>query len=241
MTSSGTYNFGLDNGSLVVESFERLGIMPVELTRQHFLSSRRSLNLEMQAWTNRGVNLWEVQSFTVELAVGQITYAAGAGLANIPQQIQNLLELYYTVINGGGSGVNTDRIMLPIGRDDYAAYPNKLQQGTPTTYWYQKLEVPQVTVYQAPIEGYPTVQLGGNALLRMQDANINGTETPDIPYHAIDALCDGLAVRLARKFAPTRMRDAVEAAKQSWSDFVTMDQEDAPRSFDMDFSGYFLP
>ena len=88
MTSSGTYNFGLDNGSLVVESFERLGIMPVELTRQHFLSSRRSLNLEMQAWTNRGVNLWEVQSFTVELAVGQITYAAGAGLANIPQQIQ---------------------------------------------------------------------------------------------------------------------------------------------------------
>ena len=35
MTSSGTYNFGLDNGSLAVESFERLGIMPVELTRQH--------------------------------------------------------------------------------------------------------------------------------------------------------------------------------------------------------------
>ncbi len=59
----------------------------------------------------------------------------------------------------------------------------------------------------------------------MQDANLPGGETPDVPYRWIDAIVAGLAHRLSRIYAPQmeqlRKADAVDA----WTTAATQDVE----------------
>src|ERR1700744_6113867 len=100
MASSGTYNWGLTNADILIEAFDRAQVRPTALTREHLISARRSLNLELQTWANRGVNLWEVQPFTLQIVRGQATYTAGNGVTNISPNTVSMLDVYYSIING---------------------------------------------------------------------------------------------------------------------------------------------
>jgi len=60
MTSSGTYTFNPSIAELVLESFDRIGKRPVDLTPEHLQSARMSVNLELQTWSAKGINLWTV-------------------------------------------------------------------------------------------------------------------------------------------------------------------------------------
>lgn len=238
-TTSGTRNFDLSNGSVTIEAFDRIGMRPTDLSRLHFRSARTSLNLELQQWSNRGVNLWEVQPFTLQIVAGQAVYTAGTGVTNIPPGTQMMLDVYRSFINGAGPGMNIDTIMLPIGRDDYAEYPNKLQPGIPTTYWFEKLTSPTLTLWQPPEQGYPQWAVSGYLMNRIQDANLGGGEIPDVPYRAMDALCAGLAKRLAEKYKPARFALAKTQADDAWKEFTDQDQEDRPLSFQPQVQRYF--
>jgi hypothetical protein len=60
MTTSGTANFNLDLGDLVEEAFERCG---QELRSGYDMrTARRSLNLLLVEFANRGINLWTSRS-----------------------------------------------------------------------------------------------------------------------------------------------------------------------------------
>lgn len=87
MTSSGTYNWSLDNAGLVTEAFSRLSIHPTALTREHFQSATRSLNLALAAWSNRGPNLWQIELISIPLLQGVPTYT-------LPSNIVNILDAY---------------------------------------------------------------------------------------------------------------------------------------------------
>lgn len=236
---SGTYAFNPDIASLTVEAFERCGIHATALTRQQLASARRSLNLELVSWANRGVNLWEVKPFTLQIVAGQANYTAGSGVANISANTVSMLDVYRSIINGGGTGVNIDNIMLPISRQQYAELPNKLQSGTPTVYWYQKQESPILTVWQPPISGYPTWSIGGYYLSRIQDASAVSGQTPDVPYRGLDALSAGLARRLAVKFAPERLPVLTAESKEAWLEFADADREDTPIYYQPNIAPYF--
>lgn len=199
---------------------------PPNLTRRHFISARRSLNLVFVKWSNRGVNLWEVLGpVTVPLVAGQVTYT-------VPSNSVSLLDMYYTIVNGGGQGVNNDRIMLPISRTEYAEYPNKLSQGTPSVYWYQKLTpTPQITIYQAPFAGSPNYQLNYYYLSQIQDGNVVGTESPNVPYRFLEALCADLAYALGQKpdLCPTaNISQLRSSAAEAWTEASETDREDVP-------------
>lgn len=237
MASSGTYNYTLDNSSVIVEAFERCGVEPTQLTTSHYLSARRSLNLTLVKWSNRGVNLWEVIGpVTVPLVTGQATYT-------VPNNCVTLLDMYYTTVNGGGQGVNIDRIMLPISRTEYAQYPNKQQQGIPSTFWYQKLTpTPQFTIYQAPFQGSPNYQLNYYYMSQIQDANVVGSETPNVPYRFMEALCADTAYSLSQKPALCPNADKAFlklAASEAWTEAMETDREDVPMVLSPNFSGWF--
>jgi hypothetical protein len=219
--SSGTYLFAPDNASVVVEAFDRVQIRPTQLDRHHLVSARMSLNLELVAWSNRGVNLWEITGGSIDLVAGEPTYP-------MPVSLVNLTELWFTTVNGSGAGVDNDRFMVPMTRTQYAMIPNKLQPGTPTQYWFQRLELPQVTVYQVPFIGAPTCVLRWFGLQRVMDAGTGGGETPDIPYRAYDALCAGLTARLAEKFKPEMWEKKLAAAQRVWDEFAADDNESGP-------------
>ena len=241
MTSSGTYNWSPSNASIAVEAFERCGIAPASLTRHQWLSARMSLQLVLADWSNRqGPNLWKVMGpTTVNLIQGQPTYA-------VPQNAVYMLDMYYTQVNGLGTGINSDRIMIPISRDEYAEYPNKLQQGTPTVYWYDKLSpIPQFTIYQAPLFSAPSYVINYYWLSRVQDANQASGETPDVPYLGLEALCADLALWLSRKptlvgrLPPDLKADIKEAAATAWERFSSTNREDVSVSIMPKFGGYW--
>lgn len=240
MTSSGTYGFSISNASVVFEALDRIGIRPTQVEPHHLISARLSINLEMLAWSNKGFPLWEVISGTIPLVAGQAVYT-------LPANLVTLTELWYSQVNAGGTGVNQDRIMIPITRTHYASIVNKLQTGIPTQYLYQMLSTPQVTVWEVPAAGAvaPGTVLQWYGLSQPQDANLGGGETPDIAYKATDALISGLALRLAEKFGPTEpnarkalLLEKKAFADDAWDNMVRRDQEPGATTFRPEMSSY---
>lgn len=226
---SGTQNFGLSNGMLLLEAFERCGIDDPEIVRNKIRTAQISLNLELIRFCSpaRGASLFNIlYGQTITLVPGQAVYT-------IPASTLAITEMWYTTINGNGAGYNNDRIMVPITRTQYAMLPNKLQPGLPTQFWYERIPVPQVTIWQPPAQGAPNYQITYNALQRADDAGVTGGETPDVPYRALDALAARLAYRIAPKVLPRSEWGAVlpmlkQQADDAWADFATEDQEDGP-------------
>ena len=85
---SGTYNYGVPpNGpaimELVLEAYERCGKIGIELTNQQIQSARRSLNLVLASWANKGPNLWTIAEYSQYMpqAVGE--YVCGPEIIDI--------------------------------------------------------------------------------------------------------------------------------------------------------------
>lgn len=235
ITTSGLYNWALSNADILLESFSRNQIHATALTRDHMVNARRSLNLELQSWSNRGVNMWEVNLLSITLASGTAQY-------DMPQETVSALDVYYSQVNGLGTGQNLDRIMLPISRSQYAAISNKMTPGTPTTYWFDRLTpIPTMTVWQPPSSGQdsPNYLLKVYYLRRVQDANITSGQTPDIPYRFIDALCAGVATRLAVKYMPSKYQMLKAEAKEAWDWATYTDQENAAWHVTPSISDYY--
>ena len=69
--TSGATSFNLDLTELVEEAFERAGR---ELRTGYDLrTARRSLNIMFADWANRGINMWTIDSNTINLVQGQNT------------------------------------------------------------------------------------------------------------------------------------------------------------------------
>jgi hypothetical protein len=129
-TTSGLTSFNLDLAELVEEAFERAGR---ELRTGYDLkTARRSLNIMFADWANRGINMWTIDSGTIDLVQGQNTYA-------LPNDTVDLIE---HVIRTGANVAATqaDLTITRISVSTYATLPNKLQQARPIQVWVQRLD-----------------------------------------------------------------------------------------------------
>ena len=71
MATSGTPTFNLDLSDAMEEAFERAGL---ELRSGYdYKTARRSIDLLMLEWQNRGLNLWTVKFGTQTLTAGTNT------------------------------------------------------------------------------------------------------------------------------------------------------------------------
>lgn len=69
MATSGTSTFNMDFTEIAEEAFERAGR---EMRSGYDLrTARRSMNLLTIEWQNRGINMWTIDSGTVNLVKGQ--------------------------------------------------------------------------------------------------------------------------------------------------------------------------
>jgi len=126
--TSGSSAFNLDLTELVEEAFERAG---GELRTGYDLrTARRSLNIMFADWANRGINMWTIETGTINLVQGQNTYA-------LPNDTVDLLE---HVIRTGGNTATTqaDLSVTRISVSTYATIPNKIQQARPIQIWIQR-------------------------------------------------------------------------------------------------------
>lgn len=229
MTSSGTYDFELANADVLTESFDRCGIRIAQVTRSQMTSATRSLNLELQSWANMGPNRWLVSEVVEPLIQGVKTY-------DVPQETVFLLSAFIRTFDGNGDP--TDRIITGISVNDYSSMPNKFQEGLPTVYWFDRLISPTITLWEVPDNNGP-YELHYYRVTRPQDAAAKMGQTPDIPYRFIDALCAGVAVRLARKYMPSMVMELKMEAKEALELALEEDRERVPLFITPDLSGYW--
>lgn len=126
--TSGASSFNLDLTELVEEAFERAGS---ELRTGYDLrTARRSLNIMFADWANRGINLWTIETGTIDFVQGQNTYA-------LPDDTIDLLE---HVIRTGANVAATqaDLTITRISVSTYATIPNKITQARPIQVWIQR-------------------------------------------------------------------------------------------------------
>ena len=207
MTTSGTTTFNLDIEELIQEAYERINIDGSRSGYQ-LRSARRSINLLLSEWDNRGVHLWKVKKATVNLVLGQAEYNYAADPTNFPDDINDVLEAY--VRNNTVTTAPVDISLTKIDRSAYAALPNKLSQGTPSQYYVQRTYSPSIFLYQTAGANYSNASNPSNYqfifyyLARIQDAGTY-TNTPDVVFRFLPALTSGLAYYLAVKHAPEKI------------------------------------
>lgn len=212
---------------LAIDAWERVGKSPGELTVQHLNSMRRSMNLVLTRWSNRGINLWRVGQNTITLKQGVATYT-------LPGNIIDVLDTYLSVQDG--AAITTDIVLTPMGRDTFAAVPVKTQQGKPLMYWVDRTITPSVTFWPVPDQTYG---LNYFAFQQVGDADPTGINTADLPYRFLEAFTAGVASHLAIKWAPERAQMLDAYAKECFVEASDNDREKVSLTLRGDFSGYF--
>lgn len=187
------------------------------------------MNMMLSRWSNMGPSLWKVDTETITLVAGQSTYPVLADTIMI-------LDMYAQTPSGTS---NTDRIMMPISRTEYASYPNKAQQGFPTVFWFDRLISPTVTIWPVPDgSGAPTT-ITYYRVTQIQDANLPGGETIDIPYRWLDAFANGLAYYLSRIWQPQLTPQLKAEADEAYQIAAAEDTEKVSLYISPMISGYF--
>lgn len=126
--TSGTSAFNLDLVEMVEEAFERCGSQ--SRTGYDLKTARRSLNLMLVEWANRGINLWTVEENSIILNPNQGIYA-------VPADTVDILDLETRTDNASPtnqSDINLSRISEPT----YATIPNKLTTGRPVQIYFNR-------------------------------------------------------------------------------------------------------
>ncbi len=227
MTTSATATFNLDLNAIVEEAFERCG---AELRSGYDLrTARRSLNLMLMEWANRGVNLWTVEQGSQVLTPGTATY-------NLPVDTVDLLE---HVIRTGTGQNQTDIDITRISVSTFASIPNKTAQGRPIQVWIDRksgqtnaasvVQYPTFTVWPVP-DNSQTYTFVYWRLRRMLDAG-TGVTNQDVPFRFLPCLVAGLSYFLSVKIAPDRMVALKAMYDESWELAAGEDREKAAVRF----------
>ena len=188
MATSGTYNFTLDIGDIFEEAYERVG---TELrTGYGYRTARRSLNLLMLEWQNRGLNLWTVKNASLPLVAGTASYALD------PEKLDVIEGVLRT--DEGDATNQTDLSMKRISISNYSRQTNKLAQGRPTQFWVQRSPT-GITLYFWQVPSSSDYVFNYYYMERIEDAGANASMNVDVPVRYLPALVAGMAYNIGLK------------------------------------------
>lgn len=188
MSTSGTTSFVLDLGEIYEEACDRAGVEG--RTGYDLRSFRRSLNLMTLEWNSAGLNLWTIDSQTLNIVAGTATYT-------LPSDTIDVLDAVIRT-NAGNTSLQSDLVIERISFDTYNAIPNKQTQGRPIEFYvWRGQAAPTVTFWQTPDASQPYQFV----YYRMRQIQDSGTvaNTEDIPVRFLPALTAGLAFHIAVK------------------------------------------
>lgn len=186
MTTSGTTTFALDFAEIIEESYERCGIE--ERTGYEARTARRSANLMMLEWANRGINLWTVTERTQVLTAEDGEYTLGTDVVDLMDYMIQLPNQPTT------TRLNLTRVSVST----YAGRTNPALTGRPTEiYIDRQRDAPVVHLWPLPDANGPYTLVYW-VLRRLQDAGAY-TNTGDFPFRFLPAFVAGLAHHIADK------------------------------------------
>lgn len=222
MTTSGTKVFNPDLSEIMEEAFERCGI---EMrTGYDFRTARRSMNLMIAEWANRGINLWTIQEAVIPLIQNVGEYI-------LPPDTVDVVEVVIRSLPQGGLSNYADLTISRISLPTYASIPNKFNTGRPIQFYVdRRTDAPVMYLWPLP-QTSDTYTMHYWRLVRMDDAGSPGTNTIEVPFRFYEAFVAGLAYRLAVKKAPERADSLKMAADEAFDLAAQEDRQRAPLRF----------
>ena len=187
MTTSSSTDFELDVAEYIEEAFERCGLEV--RTGYDLQTAKRSLNILLADWANRGLNQWTIEQRTQSLTSGTAEYSLGT----------DVIDILNAVVRRG----TTDFTISRISRDQYINIPVKSTTGRPSQYFLDRQITPNLKLWATPENSTDTFVY--DALTRIQDAD-TAKNTMEVPFRFYPCLTAGLAYYLAMKKAPDRIQ-----------------------------------
>jgi hypothetical protein len=208
MATSGTYNFNLDIDEVIQEATEMIG---GEETLGHTpASARRSINLMLNEWQNKGVLLWSIETTAVNTTAVEITLA---------DEILDTLAVTYAV-----SVSATDLALDRITREAYHNLPNKETTGRPTQYAVTR-GVDNISLFLYPTPDLATGILNIECFKQLQDVNKSAGQNAQIPKRFLPALTCGLSYYLSMK-RPGIPMDRIQMLKANYDEKLAFAMEE---------------
>jgi len=182
MAVSGTYDFNLDIDEVIQEATEMIG---GEDTLGHEpASARRSINLMLKDWQNRGVLLWST-------SVSSVTVSASVTAYSLSSSTVDALEV---VLNRDDTDIQLERITP----EEYLLIPNKTQTGRPNQYSIRReRDNPVMSVWPLPDNSTDVLKM--EIISELQDVNKSAIQNADVPKRFLPCLTCGLAYYMSMK------------------------------------------
>jgi len=217
MATSNSKDFELDVAEYIEEAFERCGL---ELRTGYDLeSARRSLNLLLAEWANRGLNQWTVKQNTILMVQGTASYNLDS---TNPTAVIDVLDCF---VRETVSGTTTDLPLNRMSRAEYANLATKSTTGKPNQFVMDKQIKPTITIWPVPDKS-STYTVYVNVLTRMDDAD-TGADTMQIPFRFYPCLAAGLAYYMALKRAPEKVQLLKALYEEEFQRAMSQDEERA--------------
>ena len=141
MATSGSTNFEPNVTEFVEEAYERCGL---ELRTGYDLkTAKRSINLMLAEWANRGLNQWTIDQATQTVTEGTTEYTLNA----------NIIDILDVVVRRTINDTQTDISMSRIGRSEYLNIPNKETKSRPSQFFLDKSNIPVLKIWPATKQG----------------------------------------------------------------------------------------
>ena len=192
MATSGTYDYNMDIDEVIQEAMEMIG--GEETLGHEPKSARRSINLLLQDWQNRGVMLWTANTSTVDLTTSVTTFALASSTIDVLEAVHNRED----------RDIQLERISM----QEYLKIPNKGQTGRTTQYAVRhERGNPVVNLWPIPENSTDKIKL--ELVSYMEDVNKSAIQNADISRRFLPCLTAGLAYHMSMK------RPGVEAGRIS--------------------------
>ena len=208
MAVSDSTDFELDVAEYIEEAFERCGLE--DRTGYDLKTAKRSLNLMLAEWANRGLNQWTITQRTQALTSGTRTYTLSA----------DVIDILSAVVTRS----STDFAMERISRSTYLGIPTKSTTGRPNQFFLDRQITPVLKIWPTPENSTDTIIF--DALTRMDDAD-TFINTMDMPFRFFPCLAAGLAYYISMKRAPNRTQMLKAVYEEEFERAMTEDRDRA--------------
>lgn len=229
MATTGTTSYNPAASNMTLTAFGRIGIRRTEITAQHMADAEQEANLVQVKLANRQPNLWTSTLLTTTLVAGTATYT-------LPASTIAIQACYLTTSYSGSPG--TDRLIWPYSVFEYSAIPDKTVQGSPTSYWYNRLSTPEISLWPVPDDTADYV-LNLRVVSQIEDVSVKSGLNVDMPYRWLDVFVSELAYRLSRIYAPDKEALRKVDAEDAWANAATEDQERVPIFINASIGSYY--
>lgn len=205
MATSGTNDFNLQVDDLIEESFERIGMEVA--SGYDARTARRSLNLMLTEWVNRGITLWSVERRIIPCVVGQAEY----DLTTADVDVMDVAVRINT----------SDYVISRTSRNENLYVPDKARAGKPTQWFFDRTVPARIIVWPVPDR---TMSLVVDLFKFTEDVTASGQDVA-MPRRFLPAMAAGLAYHLALKKRPQMVGQMKQLYEEALMHAMSSDHE----------------